>query len=382
MKAKIIPLLLAAAMLTACGGSSASGDSGQATEGTETAEAVSSTEEGTESESGPLVSDDTIEYDPADYCTLGEWKGLTLTLTGDYEVTDADIEEEVKTRISQVGTSYKETDKTEVEDGDIVDIDYEGKKDGVAFDGGTAQGYHLTIGSGTFIPGFEDGLIGVKVGETVDLPLTFPEEYHSEELAGQEVVFTVTVNAIVEEEEPELTDEFVTENFQASSVESWKESLRESLESQAASQKETDEREAALKALEETCEVSGFPEGLLEERQKQAKEMYASQAASYGIDLATMLSFYGMTEEDLDSELASTAEENCTQEIILLAIAQEEGLEEGSEEWKAYLADFTGGEEVTEEEIFQSYPEHYLVRLFKADTALDRVVGAATIKEE
>ena len=154
-------------------------------------------------------------YDVAKYVTLPAYKNMDVTVSGTYEVTEDDVRDYVNNMCSYY-PEYEDTDKTVVENGDCVDIDYEGKKDGVAFDGGTAQGYVLEIGSGTFIDGFEDGLIGVKVGETVDLNLTFPENYQSKELAGADVVFTVTVNKIVKKTETsyeDLTDEYVASNL-------------------------------------------------------------------------------------------------------------------------------------------------------------------------
>ena len=137
--------------------------------------------------------------------TLGQYKNLELSVNS-AKVTQEDIDAQIENALSSEAEQVEVTNRA-VKEGDIVNIDYEGKKDGVAFDGGTAQGYDLTIGSGTFIDGFEDGLIGAKIGDTLDLNLTFPENYGAAELAGQDVVFTVKVNSIKEEKLPELTDE-------------------------------------------------------------------------------------------------------------------------------------------------------------------------------
>ena len=132
------------------------------------------------------------DYNALDYVTLGEYKGLTVQ-DQPVEVTEEQIDSEVEYYI-QLADALESVTEGTVEEGDTANIDYEGKLNGEAFDGGTAKGYDLIIGSDSFIDGFEDGLIGVAVGETVDLPLTFPENYGNEELAGQDVVFTVTVN--------------------------------------------------------------------------------------------------------------------------------------------------------------------------------------------
>ena len=138
-------------------------------------------------------------YEVEKYVTLGSYEGMSVEVAGDFEVSEEDVISYINDMLTYY-PNYTDTDKQVVEDGDCVDIDYEGKKDGVAFDGGTAEGHVLEIGSDSFIDGFEDGLIGAKVGETRDLNLTFPENYQSAELAGAKVVFTVTVNKIVDKE--------------------------------------------------------------------------------------------------------------------------------------------------------------------------------------
>ena len=212
MKNKLFRLLLVSLMtvsLAGCGNK----ETETKTEETGT-EAVAGEEAG--AEEGSEASEESAEQasiyfkDIAvdDYVTLGEYKGLEV-LQSKQEVTQQDVDNFIHYTLEGYSELQPITDRDVVENGDTANIDYEGKKDGVAFDGGTAQGQDLVIGSGTFIPGFEEGLVGVKVGETVDLDLTFPEEYHSEELAGQKVVFTVTVNSISRHVDPELTDEFV-----------------------------------------------------------------------------------------------------------------------------------------------------------------------------
>ena len=124
-------------------------------------------------------------YDVEKYVTLGDYDGMEVEVAGDFEVSDEDVVDYINGMLSYY-PSYEDTDKQTVEDGDCVNIDYEGKKDGVAFDGGTAQGYVLEIGSGTFIDGFEDGVIGMKTGETKDLNLKFPDSYQSTDLAGKD----------------------------------------------------------------------------------------------------------------------------------------------------------------------------------------------------
>ncbi|WP_243130543.1 MULTISPECIES: trigger factor, partial [Roseburia] len=161
------------------------------------------------------------------YITIGQYKGLTLdnsveAVTDD--MVDGRVQEELQNKAEEV------TEGT-VQNGDIVTINYVGTKDGVAFDGGTANNYELTIGSGTFIDGFEDGIIGMKKGQTKDLDLTFPEEYSSEELAGQEVVFKVTLQSF--KRAPELTDDWAAKNTDCKTAEDYKKEIRKTLEEEA-----------------------------------------------------------------------------------------------------------------------------------------------------
>ena len=143
----------------------------------------------------------------SDYVTLGEYKGVKVSVDAAV-VTDEYLDSYIDYVLQSNMLTTQVTDRP-VQEGDIVNIDYEGKIDGVAFDGGTAQGYDLAIGSGSFIDGFEDGLIGAETGETRDVAVTFPEDYHGTDVAGKDAVFTVTVNSISVETLPELTDEFV-----------------------------------------------------------------------------------------------------------------------------------------------------------------------------
>lgn len=300
---------------------------------TEAPEEAAETEEGTtEASSEEAASDELVElgerpsYTATDYVTVGEYKGLNIVVEPK-EVSDADVESSVNAEI-QAKELY-ETEGT-VEDGDLVNIDYEGKKDGVAFAGGTAQGADLKIGSDTFIDGFEDGLIGVKVGETVDLDLTFPEDYPSEDLAGQAVVFTVTVNYIV----PELTDDLAAVLSEEAYVtaDSYKESIRETLASE-------DERyqvyNEIMTQVYNTCTVNDYPQDLVDFAMASIKNSYIQAAQESGMTLSDLVAAYGMTEEQFDEVLLQNIEGSLQQELILKAIAETEGITVSDEEYEA-----------------------------------------------
>lgn len=376
MKKKILILLLSAAVLGAGCGAPTAADSAVSTE-----EAVST--ESTETKRDPKK--DNITYTAGDYVELGDYKGMEVEVEGDFEVTDQDVRDEVELEISyRSGTNYVESDKTVVEDGDTVNIDYVGKKDGVAFEGGTAEGYNLSIGSGTFIPGFEEGLVGAKVGDTLDLDLTFPEEYHNADLAGQDVVFTVTVNSIMEEAAPvtadTLTDEWVKANMGPETVDEYLKEVRESLEDYMESEKETAADQAVLEKLREICKVTGHPEGLEEERVEQSLELYRNTAESYGMSLDDYLTNMGQSEEELRKALKESAGKAVDSEIIMLAIADAEGISDDEEAFQKYLDDLIKnyGYE-SEEDLFSEFDRQYVHRNFRADEALKLVRENAKI---
>ena len=262
------------------------------------------------------------------YVTLGEYKGLEVTI-GDTTVTDEDVDKAVEDALSSKKTTEEVTGRA-VKEGDIVNIDYEGKKDGVAFDGGTAQGYDLTIGSGTFIPGFEEGLIGAEIGETKDLNLTFPEEYHSEDLAGAAVVFTVTVNSISEEVYPELTDELAKElDSSVSSAAEYRENVKKKLQADKGSSARSQAYAELLTKAQENATITAgedLPDELIEQNKKSQKESFERSLEMYGMDLSTYLTQQGMTEEDFDETLEAYARTIAEQQLLINALAEAENI--------------------------------------------------------
>ncbi len=259
---------------------------------------------------------------------LGEYKGIELE-TVKQEVTDADVQAQLDYLVSMYPMYETVTDRDTVENGDTANINYEGKLDGVAFEGGTAENFDLTIGSGSFIEGFEEGLIGVKKGETVDLNLTFPEEYHSAELAGQEVVFTVTVNEIktartgFDEEYLEYLG--VTD---VESVEEYRDMVRKSMEEEFAAAYDYNVRMEVITKLMEVCSTGEPAEEKVEKYKQQNLEGIESEAAYYGVDKETFVADYlGMTMEELEEEAEAGAKETAKQVLVCLAIAEKEGIE-------------------------------------------------------
>lgn len=267
------------------------------------------------------------EISAEEYVTLGDYVGLEFT-TEKKEVTEEMVEQYISFLLMQQSEVQPVTDRDTVETGDIANIDYVGTKDGVAFDGGTAEGFDLTIGSGRFIPGFEEGLVGVKVGETVELNLTFPENY-SPELAGAEVVFTVTVNSISASKAPELTDEWVkSQNLEeAATAAEYREFIRTFLETQAQDTYNYDLQIELIKKALENATLQEPPKELQQRYNDIARNQAESQAAYYGVDLETLVSTsFGVTLEEFETELAAGALETAKQALVCKRIAEIENI--------------------------------------------------------
>lgn len=278
------------------------------------------------------------------YVELGEYKGIELTKLSD-EVSDEMVETKIQYNLNQTGE--KEQIKTgTVKEGDTVNIAYEGKKDGVAFEGGTADSYDLTIGSGTFIEGFEEGLIGKSVGETVDLNLTFPEDYTSEELAGQDVVFTVTIHYICGDTiTPELDDAWVAENSQNGSktVAEYREEVRNSLEESLKAQNQSELENAILTVLVNTSKISEYPKERVDEYKNQVDDSLEQSAKAYGMTKEQLIkSSYQMELEQYEEYLEQLAKDAVAQEMIVNLIAQKENISYTQEEFDKKVEEIAG----------------------------------------
>ena len=296
-------------------------------------------------------------YEVSDYITLGEYKGIEVTVEK-LEVTEADIDAAIQTELEANATDEEVTGRA-VENGDIVNIDYEGLKDGVAFEGGTAQAADLTIGSNTFIPGFEEQLVGANIGDKLALDITFPEDYsQSPELAGQPVVFNVTVNSIKKSVVPELTLEYVTTNTDFDTIEAFREGSRATLQTTNEETMKNDKINSVLAAIVENAAVSSIPETLIEYYKYEMTDYYTQYAAMFGMDFAAFLASSGMTEESFATERQTYAESRATQELVINAVIKAEKIELSDDEYKEGLAKIvTDYGYATEAELFETATE-------------------------
>ena len=284
------------------------------------------TEEGTETAAEEETERVAPEYDVTECVELGQYLGLSLEPI-EVTVTDGEVDMTIENLI-QTNSLYDELTEGTVENGDIANIDYEGKKDDVAFDGGTAEGFDLEIGSGTFIEGFEEGLVGAAIGDTVDLNLTFPEQYGNTDLAGQDVVFTVTVNSV--KRMPEVNDEIASQlsDGEYDKLEDYRESVRKDLADQM-----RDEEGELVQQIVAGCEKLEIPSDLLdyyvEDELAYAEQMYAY----YGMTLEDALTgYYGTTLEEYTEQVRQSVSENLEKQLVVEAIVKAENLEVSDEE--------------------------------------------------
>ena len=346
----------------------------------------SSSSSGDSSSSTQSSSYEEVEYTAQDYVTLGEYKGIEITLNkADYEVTDADVEEEIESQV-QSYPQYTKTDKKTVKKKSVVNIDYVGKIDGEAFDGGTASDTYIDIAEdeSSYIDGFVSGIIGHNVGETFDVNVTFPEDYSSEDLAGKDAVFTMTINAIVKKSYPtmdELTDDYVSENFSYDTVDEYVESVESSLKETASTNKTNDISSKVVETIVSNAEVSGMPAGLLESRVAQYKEQYEDMAEQYGYTLEEYLqNSYGMTEEEFDSEIETSMKENVEEEMILKAIAEEEKIEVDEDGFNSYVENIVSSYGYEDADaLYAEFSEDYIKSVYLVNEVREFVVDNAVV---
>lgn len=267
--------------------------------------------------------------------TLGDYKAVPVTVTKAI-VTDQELDDQIN-QILSANPNYVQADRA-AQDGDKVNIDFTGKLEGETepFDGGTAQGYDLELGSGSFIEGFEDQVVGMKAGETKDIEVTFPEDYKESTLAGKPAVFTVTLNTVSEKQDAVLDDAFVQRVApEAGTVDGYRSQIREKL----LSQKQTtynNQRNSAI--LETIAANSTIVLGKDEVDNAFYQQLISanSTAQSYGLDMNTYLSYMGMSKDTFSKQLRSAAEKTVEGQALIKAIADAEGMSADDNDRLAY----------------------------------------------
>ncbi|UDI78072.1 trigger factor [Staphylococcus taiwanensis] len=261
---------------------------------------------------------------------LGDYKGLEIEKQ-DSELTDEDLQEAIDHSLGHLADMVVKEDGA-VENGDTVNIDFDGYVDGEQFEGGQADGYDLEIGSGSFIPGFEDQLVGVKTGEEKDVVVTFPEEYHAEELAGKEATFKTKVNEIKYKEVPELDDEIANElDSDANSVDEYKENLRKRLSEQKAEEAENVEKEEAINKATDNVTID-IPQAMIDTELDRMVQEFGQRIQQQGLDLQTYFQISGQDESQLREQMKDDAEQRIKTNLTLSAIADKENIEATDED--------------------------------------------------
>lgn len=302
--------------------------------------------------------------------TLGDYKALNYELE-EATVTDEEVETEINKTLERKGDLELKEDGT-VEDGDTVVIDFVGFKDEVAFDGGKADNYELVIGSHSFIPGFEEQVIGMKSEETKDINVTFPEDYHVEELKGAPVVFKVTVHEIKKKVLPTLDDEFVKELKieNVETVDAYKEHVKESI---LAGKKAEAERKADEKLLKALCDEAtiNIPSVMIE---KETEAMLNDQAARLqyqGIPFDQYLKIIGQTREDIKKQLEESATARIKTTLCLEEVAKLENLEASDEDIEKHYDDMAKGYGMDVAEVKKYVPKENIIDDVKLQKAVD-----------
>ena len=277
----------------------------------------------------PFVFTATVALKPE--VKLGEYKGIKIEKI-EREVTEEEILAEVNRERNKNARNITIEDRP-VKDGDMTVIDFEGFVDGEAFEGGKGENYPLTIGSGAFIPGFEEQLVGAEIGKEVEVKVTFPEDYQAEELQGKEAVFKCTVHAIKEKELPELDDEFASEVSEFDTLEEYKEDVKKNLTEKKVKDAETARENAAVEAAVKASEIE-IPEAMLETQQRQMVDEFSQRITMQGMSMEQYMQFTGATYEKLIEQVKPQAEERIRARLVLEAIAKSENIVATEEDYE------------------------------------------------
>lgn len=271
--------------------------------------------------------------------TLGDYSNLGYA-PAEVSVSEEDIDAVINELLEKKADMEVKEEGATVENGDTAVIDYEGFKDGVAFDGGKGENYDLVIGSNTFIPGFEEQLIGMKAEETKDINVTFPEDYHSEELKGQPVVFKVTVHEIKVKVKPELNDEFVAEQNidDVKTVEELRNRYRENLLAKRTNDAENKAVEEIVNKLADSSEVE-IPEVMINAAVDSMYKSTCDQMMNYGMTIDMYLQYTGQTEESVKESYREDAAKRVKNQLVLKAVAEKENIVPSAEEIDEWYAD-------------------------------------------
>lgn len=301
---------------------------------------------------------------------LGKYKGVKVE-KANLSVSDEEILAEIdKERESNARTISVE-DRA-VKDGDMTVIDFEGFVDDVAFEGGKGENYPLTIGSNTFIPGFENQLIGAEIGKEVTVNVTFPEEYQAEELAGKPAKFVCTVKEIKEKQLPELDDEFASEVSEFESLDEYKADVKSKITERKESESKREKENKVIDAIVGDSKMD-IPEAMIKTQTRQMVEDYAQRLQQQGLSIDQYMQFTGMTSEKLLEQMKPQAEKNIKSRLILEAVVKAENIEASEEDFKAEIEKMSAMYQMEAEKLHELIGE-YEQKQIKMDIAIQKAV--------
>lgn len=280
----------------------------------------------------PFVFTATVALKPE--VKLGKYKGLKIDKI-DTEVTEEEVDAEINRERENNARNITVEDRP-VKDGDMTTLDFEGFVDGVPFEGGKGENYPLTIGSGAFIPGFEEQLVGAEIGKEVEVNVTFPEDYQAEDLKGKAAVFKCTVKEIKEKELPELDDEFASEVSEFETLAEYREDVKKNLTEKKEKDAKNAREDAAIKAAVEVAEME-IPDAMLETQQRQMVDEFAQRITMQGLSMEQYFQFTGTNYQKMVEQVKPQALERIQSRLVLEAIAAAEKIEATEEDYEKEL---------------------------------------------
>ncbi|MBE5822378.1 MAG: trigger factor [Clostridiales bacterium] len=311
-----------------------------------------------------------VEVEPE--ITLGKYKGIELKKV-EYNVTDEDVENRIKEVAAENARIITiEDNETELKQGDISTIDFEGFVDDVAFEGGKGENYDLEIGSGSFIPGFEDQLVGMKIGEEREINVTFPEQYHADELKGKPAVFKVKLNGIKVKELPTIDDEFVKDVSEFDTLEEYKKDIKAKLEHE---NKHREEHEMEHQVIEKLLEETKFdvPQAMIDNEVNAKIEEIKHNMQHQGIDFDMYLQMVGQKIDDVKVSLEEQAKKDVQTRLIIDAIIATEKIEVTDEDIEEKMKEMAYHRNVDVEEIRKTFNEN-VINYYKANMVYEKAI--------
>ena len=323
----------------------------------------------TQLESGkPFIFEATVAVRPE--VELGQYKGVEVSKV-DVEATDADVEEELKRVQNQNSRTVAVTDRA-VKDGDNTVIDFEGFVDGVAFEGGKGTDYPLTIGSHSFIDTFEDQIIGMNIGDEKEINVTFPEDYHAEELKGKPAMFKVAVKEIKEKQLPELNDEFAQDVSDFDTLAEYKDDLKKKISERKANEAKAQKEDEAIAKIIESSKMD-IPEAMVDTQVTRMAEDFAQRLQSQGLSVEQYFQYTGMTAQKIMEEMKPEAMKRIQSRLVLDAVVKAENIEATEEEFEAELKKMADTYQMEVDKI-KEFMGDYEKKQMKEDIAVSKAI--------